>query len=464
VEEIDMNDTDAQRIHETSLELLADPGVRIEHDEIRQMLLDDGAKPGAEPEAVRLPREQVDELLARCPNEVTLTDRHGAATVLTATSEPMFWASPGMSIWHGGEHRPFNSDDMAHMARLLDQLEHVDAIFGLAMDDVPPPARDVVGLNVMAHNSSKHLRALCFSPGGADVMTEMRPVVGDHPWFSVGFTAHGPLRWTHLALDIFKRTAGHGIPTTVNGEPMAGVSGPVTLAGSAAVGNAEILAGICVNQLLEPGRPCIHNLGLAHVLDMRTSIAVTGAPENALLAKIGAALGRYYNLPSASWVSTEAMCPDSQAALEKMFGFHTHMDAGVSSIWGVSQLESEMTVSPAQAVMDNEMIGYAKRFRCGVPVTDESLALDVTREVGISGSFLASEHTLEHFRTELFEPQVLFRQNRDHWHATGAPRLDAQAEAIANDLMANPVDTGLDDDQLRELRGLADTFARSVTG
>ena len=59
---------------------------------------------------------------------------------------------------------------------------------------------------------------------------------------------------------------------------------------------------------------------------------------------------------------------------------------------------------------------------------------------------------------------MLFRQKRDHWEATGTPRLEAQAESIANDLMANAVDPGLDDDQQRELIALADRFARSVTG
>ena len=94
-----------------------------------------------------------------------------------------------------------------------------------------------------------------------------------------------------------------GQPVTVNGEPMAGTSGPITLAGSAAVGNAEILAGLVVNQLLEPGRPSIYNLGLAHVFDMRTAIAVTGAPENALFACLSGLMGRFYQLPSASWLS-----------------------------------------------------------------------------------------------------------------------------------------------------------------
>jgi len=164
---------------------------------------------------------------------------------------------------------------MAALTRVLDQLEHVQAAFGMAMDDIPPAARDAVGLQIMARNTTKHIRALCFSSQGARAMAEMTSVVGDTPWFSVGFTAHGPLRWTNLALEIFKQTAGRGMPATVNGEPMAGVSGPVTLAGAAAVGNAEILAGLVINQVLEPGRPCIHNLGLAHVFDMRTAVAVS---------------------------------------------------------------------------------------------------------------------------------------------------------------------------------------------
>ncbi len=452
-------DTDsAARIHEASLSLLADPGVRIEHDAVLDLLLDNGAGRGCTTGDVRLPRQMVEECLAACPREVVLTDRRGNETVLTAECEPVFWSCPGLYVWRRGEHRPFTSSDMAETARLLGQLESVHGVVGVSLDDVPPGARDVVGLNVIAHNTAKHVRVLCSTPGGADALVEMKGVVGEHPWFSVGFTAHGPLRWTELALEIFRRTAGHGIPTTVNGEPMAGVSGPVTLAGSAAVGNAEILAGIVVNQLLEPGRPCIYNLGLAHVMDMRTALAVTGGPENAILADISAAMGRLYGLPSASWVSTESMCPDEQAALEKMLGFHAHMASGVSLIWGVGQLESQMTISPAQAVIDNEAISYVRRFMRGVEVNDESLALDVCRSVGIAGSFLEHDHTLRHHRSELHMPALLWRQRREQWVADGGRSLTERAGDLASELAAEPVDTGLTDDQAAELDRITSRF------
>ena len=299
-------DDRAAAIHEASLALLADPGVRLEHDDVQDLVLGAGGSLGGDSGVVRLPRELVEECLDMCPPTVTLAGRDATTRTMSASSDPVFWSCPGMYMHRDGTRRPFTSADMAAMSRLLDRLESASVVFGMSLDDVPPHARDVVGLSIIARNTSKHARVLCFSPEGADAIVAMREVVSDEPWLSVGFTAHGPLRWTHLALDIFRRTAGHGIPVTVNGEPMAGATAPVTIAGAAAVGGAEILAGIVVNQLLEPGRPCVYNLGLAHTMDMRTAIAVTGGPENALFAQISGMMGGHYGIPSGSWASTEA--------------------------------------------------------------------------------------------------------------------------------------------------------------
>jgi trimethylamine--corrinoid protein Co-methyltransferase len=214
--------------------------------------------------------------------------------------------------------------------------------------------------------------------------------------------------------------------------------------------------------VLEPGRPCIYNLGLAHIFDMKTAVAVTGAPENALFARASAVMGRFYGLPSASWVSTEAMCPDAQAALEKTFGFHTHLESGVTCIWGVGQLESELTFSPAQAVIDDEIIGFVRRYARGMEVDEDSLALDVIRRAGIAGSFLESDHTLARFRTEFFEPRLLFRRRRHDWDEGGRKRLDERAEEVADTLMGEPAAGGLTEDQAAEIERLTDRFLRRL--
>ena len=451
-----VRDDPAEQINDTSISLLANPGVKIEHEDIYRMLLAKGAHPGDAADVVRIPRQMVTAAIELCPREVVLSDQRGNVVSQMSQTRPIFWSCPGMAIWHDGRHRRFTSTDMCNAARLLDRLSNVQVVFGMAMEDVPPPVRDVVGLKHIAANTSKHARVLCFSPEGAKTVVEMKKVISDRPWLSVGFTAHGPLRWTNLALSIFQATSGAGIPVSVNGEPMAGVSGPVTLAGSAAVGNAEILAGIVVNQILEPGRAVIYNLGLAHVFDMKTAIAVTGGPENALFADLSATMGRFYGLPSASWVSTESVCPDGQASAEKMFGFASHWASGIDHIWGIGQLESEITFSPAQAVIDNELINYVARFRRGASVSQDSLAAGVTRAVGIGGSFLDSEHTLGNFRDEFFMPELFFRKRRSDWLRAGRRELAARAEEIADNLASQPAETALSNDQLSELAKLTD--------
>ena len=287
-----MTEIDARRIHQASLELLEDPGVAIEDESVAKLMLENGAKPGSSTNVIKIPKQMVDESLEMCPSSFSLADKLGETATLSPISEPLFWSCPGLNFCHDGAVRPFESGDMARIARLLEGLESVHGIFGMAMSDIEPSHIDVVGLATIAENSSKHIRAFCTSPEGGETMKEIKRIVGDYAWFSIGFTAHGPLRWTKLALSIFRATSGAGIPVSVNGEPMAGTSGPVTLAGTAAVGNAEILAVIVAIQLMEPGRPTIYNFGLAHTFDMKTMIAVTGGPENHLLADISAAIGR----------------------------------------------------------------------------------------------------------------------------------------------------------------------------
>jgi len=445
-------------LHETTLGILEGIGVRLEHDGVVARMLKAGARPGLGPQDVKFPRKLVAECLALAPREVRLARRDGRVDVLTCDSPPVFWTNPGMYLWTGTERRELTSADLAAVARLCDRLESVQGVMGMAMRDVPPRHRDFTGVRVIAENCRKHVRALCFTPQGMEALAEMKPVFPGN-WLSVGFTAHGPLRWTNLALAIFEKSAGAGIPATINGEPMAGVTAPVTLAGALAVGNAEILSGIVVNQVLEPGRPVIYNLGLAHTFDMRNATAVTGGPENALFARASAELGRFYGLPSASWASTESVYDDAQAALEMAFAIQAHSAAGASLVWGLGQLESEKTISLARLVIDDEAVAFCRRFGRGFAVDAGSLQFELIREVGIGGSFLDSEHTLANFRNELWEPRILNRRPRE-----GCPEpLEAVARRRAGELIAADAGEKLGAAELAELLRIERKYAGLIS-
>jgi trimethylamine--corrinoid protein Co-methyltransferase len=212
-----------------------------------------------------------------------------------------------------------------------------------------------------------------------------------------------------------------------------------------------------VNQLLEPGRPCFFNLGFSHVMDLRTGFAVTGGPENCLFAAAGAELARYFGLPSVSWMCTDSLAGDAQNALEKTLAAVTHVQSRVSVIWGVGQLESEKTISPIQAAIDDEIAAAVRRFAGGIAVDDDSLALGAIRDAGIAGSFLDSGHTLAHFRGAFFEPRLLARVQRGS--AAARAGLAENARAFVDAVLAAPREPMLNDEEARELERIERRYA-----
>jgi trimethylamine--corrinoid protein Co-methyltransferase len=286
----------------------------------------------------------------------------------------------------------------------------------------------------------------------------------EQPIVSTGFSILSPLHWSALALGVFKETAGLGVPVMINSEPLAGATAPVTLAGCLVIGDADVLSGLVVNQLLEPGRPCFYNIGFAHVIDMASAIALTGSPENALLQAAGATMAKFHGLPCASWMSTEAMIADQQAAFEKMMMGTAHVLAGVNFIWGAGNLESTLALSPEALVTDDEIAGYCLRLQRGFEVEESTLALDVIRAAAPSGDFLTADHTLENYREVLSRPLLATRTRREEWLSRGGHTFGEAAEQRVRQILAKPADPCLDARQLAELKRIEACGMKALAG
>lgn len=212
---IPVNRTDLERIDRTAKTLLEDPGVKVEHDEIVDLLLKKGAKPGAKTQEVRFPEEMVEEYVALAPSTVCFADRSGGVVEVTPDSESRFWTGAALFYLPGrgdkGGLRPVHQSDLADFTRIVNGLANVDTVVGTSIEDVPPRHRDFVGFRTMARNTRKHIRTLSFTPKGGEVLIEMAralsegPSLKERPLFSIGFTAHGPLRWTNLALGVIRK-------------------------------------------------------------------------------------------------------------------------------------------------------------------------------------------------------------------------------------------------------------------
>jgi trimethylamine--corrinoid protein Co-methyltransferase len=438
-------------IHQASLRILSERGVRVDDEIVRRKLAAAGAC--VEGEVARFPPDLVEGAVESCPDTVKFGRRRGEPQTV-GPAGALHWPGNALYLVEGPQRRGLTRDDFARFTRVVDALEHVDAMVGLAISEIPAPLREFCTFRLMAEHTTKHLRPVITSGQGLEAILAMADVLAEGrdkaagPLLSFGYSIVSPLRWTAPALALFRKTSGRRLPLMLNAEPMAGGTSPVTLAGSLAQANAETLSGLVIAQVLEPGRPCVHNVGFAHVLDMRTALALCGSPEVFLIGAAGAALARRYRLPSASWIGCEALTEDAQAGYEKMMGFLFHHVHGVNLIWGMGQLESQLSVSLEQLVIDDEIVGQVQRLDRGFETTAETLALEEILDQ--SPDFLASPHTRAWFRRELSESRLASRQRRERWLLAGGREARARAREIAAEL-ARPREPVLPEDTRQEL-------------
>lgn len=448
-----------ERIHAGALEVLRDVGVQVDDPEIVSLLQEAGATVTGE-NVVHIPESLVEWAIEKAPKTLRIADRAGQLWELGPGGSTLVLTGNALYITRGRVRSELKSPDLAELARVVDACSNLHGMVGTAVTDYPATCRDFVGFRIMAQNTAKHLRPCIYTPRGGRLVIEMAQVLlggtplRERPIVSTGFSILSPLHWSALALGVFKETAGFGVPATINSEPLGGATAPVTLAGCLVIGDADVLSGLVINQLLEPGRPCIYNIGFAHVIDMASAIALTGAPENGLLQAAGADLAQYHGLPSASWMSTESMVADSQAAFEKMITGLAHAASGVNFMWGAGNLESTLAMSPEALVMDDEIAGYFLRFQRGIPVTEETLALDLIKEVGAAGDFLTTDHTLQHYRRELSKAKLAVRNRRAAWEARGAKTFEEAVQERVREILGAEPKSYLDAQQEAELKRL----------
>lgn len=465
-----LNAEQIQQVNENSLRLLENIGLRLENEAVQVRLLAAGAQPGAKAGMLRIPRQMVQEALAAAPRTVKLCSLDGTEVVLTPQGPSVFWTVNAIYAAEGNTVSPIDEAYFVKMCRVAQACDHVHATVAPAIADYPAHTRDYVGLRLLAEHTTKHLRPCIYTPDGTVAMREMGEVLAggatlqERPVYSLGFTSVSPLTWSPFGLEVFVKSSGHGVPIMINAEPIAGATGPVTLAGALSLANAEALGGLVTLQLLEPGRPCVFNLGFGHVLDMKTAVTRTGCPECALLQAAGAEIARSHGLPSASWASTESMVPDAQAASEKTTMLQMHALSGVNIIWGLGQLESQRTISLPQMVIDDEIAGVALRLQRGLEVTEETLAYDVVAELGNKADYLGHDHTLRHYRAEIHYGRLTWTNRREPWEDAGSQDLLARAEARVAEILAAPEEPSLPEDVQDELRSIETRWRKRQQG
>jgi trimethylamine--corrinoid protein Co-methyltransferase len=264
-----------------------------------------------------------------------------------------------------------------------------------------------------------------------------------------------PLTQPGIRVEELMECAKLGVPIYVEVDAQPGATTPVTLAGTLVEQNANILCGISLAQLINPGLPCTYAIA-SGIMDMSTGNYSGGAPDTSLLHAATAQIAHYYHLPFQGGTGIDATIPDAQAGYERALQVLTCSLAGTNFVHlSLGMMEQMMLASYDQCVIDNEILGATFRILQGMEITPETIALEVIKEVGPGGNYLAHSHTMKHFREVRWFPKITNRDKWETWEKKGKKDMRQIANEKARRILAEHHPQHLSESIKRELDKMA---------
>ena len=425
-----LTDSQINQIHDSSIRILENIGVEISHDEILRRLRESGAQ--IYEKRAKIPERLVMESLEKSGKSFTIFGRDRNKKARFGYGERNYNSIAGEAHWVDDNclnRRPASLDDVAIASRIGDALENIN-IVGAMSDpkELPIACRCVEVAAQQLRNTTKPITFWFYDRRSAKYIMELFSAVAgsereaaEKPYAYPFLEPISPLKFPYHGLDLLFETCRFPLPVPIGPMAQVGATAPGTLAGTLAQENAEILAGIVMVQLIQPGTPICYG-GIPHAFDMKTTQLIFSGPEQALMAVAMTQIGKHYGLPVYINVGlTDSKTVDAQAGMEAgvtlILGALSGADIfGHLGISGVDQASSLTML-----IMQDELIGYIERIMRGIDVSDETLAVDVIASVVSDGrTFLSEEHTVRHFRKELWFPRLLDRQFWQAWHDSDA--------------------------------------------
>jgi trimethylamine--corrinoid protein Co-methyltransferase len=459
-----LSEDERHQVHERSLSILANTGVRVDTAQGRQILRDAGAEVNESTNIVRFPQTLVEESLRLVPKEFALGARRAGWDLpmnrgncaLVMDGEAMFVLDSDT-----GERRTATPADWLKATHLIDALDEVGVYWSMVeVEDRGDSIADFVRyLRSVFRNFSKHVQDATSSPEQAPWLLEvLQAVFGDkeeirrtHP-YSYLVCPQSPLIIEGPRTDAYLALVGWDIPLAVMPMPLMGATAPGSLIATTLIGNCETLAMLCLLQAATPGTPFIYAPVLA-AIDPRSGRYGAGAIEGTLLGAACTEMARYYGLPAeASGMGTDHVVPGIQAGYERALTGMLPALSWPDIMVGPGLLGGSMILSLEQLLIDVEVFRMYTRARQGIAVDDDKWLEDVIAQVGPGGHFLAEMSTVKGIRSgRWYISRFGMHDTYEGWEAAGRPRLLEEAHEKVNEILSTHRPLPLDKEVEREL-------------
>jgi trimethylamine---corrinoid protein Co-methyltransferase len=461
-----LSEDEIEAIYFAALSVLYETGVRVYEKEGVEVAYSGGAiveDTTDDSSLVKMPPWMVDRALATLPRKVVVygPDRKNRMELFKnqiyfgAGSDTPFTIDPYTS-----KRRRASYQDVKNFARLADSLPNIDFHMSLGIvQDTAVGTYDRWQYLAMLEGTNKPINITAVDLDGVRDQLEMAYIRlgGKEEWkkgpiFSLYIEPVSPLSHSEEVVQKLLFASDHDIPFVYTPCPLSGATAPSTLAGTAVQALTESLFGIVLSQLRKPGAQVIIG-GLMSNMDMKTAVYCYGSPEMALLSAAYTQITKWLGVPEYETAGcSDAKMFDEQAAMEATINISTAALVGGNMIHDVGYIEQGLTSSMEMMVASDEIIDMVKRIMRGIPVTDETKALDVMADVGPGGHFLEHDHTYNRFRTEIWRPKMIDRQVYENWELTGSKTYRQRVHERTIEILETETEPILDEAMYKELR------------
>jgi trimethylamine--corrinoid protein Co-methyltransferase len=457
-----MGRAECEKIHVATLEILERVGVDVHDEKARALLVKGGAK--ADGVRVRIPEHMVVKALALTPKRMTLYDRHGQAAIRA-------W---GYNTYYGGgsdclnilDHRAGRRrravcKDVEEAIILKDTLPEIEFVMSQFLpEDVDQRIYDRYQMEIMLNNTTKPIVFVSPDFEGCVAAVEMCEIVAGgeeafqrRPFATCYINVTSGLVANAEALQKCMYLAEKGLPQLYIPINAGGVNSPATTAGCMAFMNAGTLLGIVLAQLVREGASVAVPGWNGGPYNLKTMVG------NYVLADeqgVPTTMGKYYGLPVFGLGgSTDSKVLDQQCGMEVSLSLVTALIHGANIVHDVGFMDSGMQSSLPLIAIANDTIGWIRAATAGVPVDEETLALDVVDELGPTGDYLSHEHTLRHYQ-EPFYSSLADKGTFSQWERRGGSTMEERAAQRVEEILARHKPEPLPSDVQQDIKRIVE--------
>jgi trimethylamine--corrinoid protein Co-methyltransferase len=444
-------------IHDASMEILAETGVKFNSPEALDLFREYGFK--VTNPRVYFSEQSVADALASVPSRFVVHARNPQYDVSIGEDDFVFLPTAGAPNVSDadGVRRPAVMEDYHTCCKLVQTSDQLDMNGYLTIQPTDVPSQ-VAHLDLMLANltlcDKAFLAGSNFRKAATDSVAMAAMAWGGidnfrkQPVMPAVVHAASPLKYSSEMAEIIIDLARLGQPLVITDMVLAGTSGPVSLPGLLAMANAEILAGVVLSQLAGPGTPVVYG-SVSAPSDMRTVASAVGAPEAVVLASAVIQLARHYRIPSRTGgMLTNSHCLDSQAAAEGTLMMSTAVRNGANFILhACGQLGSYISMSFEKWMLDEEVCRTLRRVLTAMDINVESIDVATIKSMGSDGNYLTHPTTFKHCRS-LYQPHLFTRDDYQKWETKGARCVADKTEQLLAARLESyekpPIDEGLE--------------------